>query len=88
MLLHHAHVIRVNCRGEKVPEGFFSIPVEVAEECRVCIHAGPVKGTAVHQFRHVSSQGTEPLFTFPEPVKVPSAFGEPADPSVKRRDAR
>jgi CO/xanthine dehydrogenase Mo-binding subunit len=27
-----------------------------------------------------------PLFTFPEPIKVPSAFGEPADATVKRRE--
>ncbi|MBI4607973.1 MAG: molybdopterin-dependent oxidoreductase, partial [Candidatus Rokubacteria bacterium] len=26
-----------------------------------------------------------PLFTFPEAIKVPSAFGQPADPSVPRR---
>jgi len=26
-----------------------------------------------------------PLFTFPEPIKVPSVFGQPADPSVPRR---
>ena len=28
-----------------------------------------------------------PLFTFPELIGVPSAFGEPADPSVRRRAA-
>jgi 4-hydroxybenzoyl-CoA reductase alpha subunit len=26
-----------------------------------------------------------PLFSFPEPLKVPSAFGQPADPSVPRK---
>ncbi len=28
-----------------------------------------------------------PLFSFPEPIKVLSAFGQPADPSVKRRES-
>lgn len=26
-----------------------------------------------------------PLFSFPEPLKLPSAFGQPADPSVPRK---
>jgi hypothetical protein len=28
-----------------------------------------------------------PRFRFPEPQKVPSAFGQPADPSVRRRES-